>query len=115
MDGNYGSEYRPHMGDEVYQQVYSDVVNLDYKELLKRLIKYILEGLAVAVVAYYFTRGKLDGKEILILGITAAAVFAILDVFSPAVSFGVRFGTGFGIGQTIFGLAPAVSAPLAAL
>lgn len=114
MDVNYGSEYRSN-GQNVEQQLYNDVVNFDYKEVLKRLFKYFLEGLAVALVAYYFTRGRLDGKEILVLGITAAFVFAILDTFAPSVSYGVRFGAGFGIGQSVFGLGPVMSAPLAAI
>lgn len=80
--------------------------HIDGKEIMKRGFKYLLEGLAVAFVAYYFTRGKLNLKEIVMLGITAAFVFAILDTFSPTVSLGVRFGAGFGIGQTMFGVAP---------
>jgi hypothetical protein len=80
--------------------------SLDWSDILKRAVKYLLEGLAVAFVAYYFTHGKLDMKEVIMLGITAAFVFAILDTFSPTVSLGLRFGAGFGIGQTMFGVAP---------
>lgn len=92
----------------------SGVFNLDAKEIFKRALKYLFEGLAVAFVALYFTRGKLDIKDSIILGITAAFVFAILDTFAPTVSLGARFGAGFGIGQTMFGLNPAVAiAPIA--
>ena len=80
--------------------------SVDYRDILKRSIKYLLEGIAVALVAYYFTRNKLNFKEIIIIGITAAFAFAILDTFSPTVSLGTRFGAGFGIGQAIFGVAP---------
>ena len=74
--------------------------------IITRAIKYLFEGLAVAFVAHTFTRGKLELKEVVMLGITAAFVFAILDTFSPTVSLGARFGAGFGIGQSIFGVAP---------
>lgn len=89
----------------------NDVFNVDFKDVLKRVIKYLVEGLAVAFVAYYFVgRNKLDIKDIVMLGITAAFVFAILDTFSPTISLGARFGAGFGIGQGLFGLNPTVFA-----
>lgn len=78
--------------------------HVDWKEIIKRGIKYLVEGLAVAFVAYYFIgRGRLNIKDIVMLGITAAFVFAILDTFSPTIALGTRFGAGFGIGQGLFG------------
>jgi hypothetical protein len=88
----------------------SSAFSLDMKEILKRALKYLVEGLSVALVAYYFTKGKLDTKEIIMLGITAALTFAILDAFAPTVSLGVRLGAGFGVGQTMFGLNPTLLA-----
>jgi hypothetical protein len=73
----------------------------DTKEIMKRGFKYLLEGMAVAAVAYFI--GKLNSKEVLSLGITAAFVFAILDTMSPTISLGARFGTGFTIGQGLLG------------
>jgi hypothetical protein len=62
------------------------------------LIKYVLEGLAVAVAAYLIPRKTVDPMEIGIIALTAAAVFAILDQFAPLVASGARQGAGFGIG-----------------
>lgn len=87
-----------------------DSLNVNFRDIMKRAIKYLLEGLAVAFVAHYFTKGKLDAKEVIMLGITAAFVFAILDTFSPTISLGARFGAGFGVGQTMFGLNPMMAA-----
>jgi hypothetical protein len=82
-------------------------LSVDYGDIMKRALKYILEGLAVAFVAYWL--GKLELKEVLMLGMTAAAVFAILDTYSPTVSLGMRVGAGFGMGQSLFaGAAPAL-------
>ena len=75
----------------------------DSNSLLRRGIKYLLEGFAVAVAAYLITKGTMRIRDIVILGITAALVFAILDSFSPTVALGTRFGAGFGIGQGLFG------------
>ena len=81
-----------------------NVLSWDWKDIVGRIVKYLIEGLAIALVAYYLLHQKLDAREIAILAITAALVFAILDTFSPTVSLGARFGAGFGIGQTMFGL-----------
>lgn len=95
---------------EIYKYNASPVS--DTREVLRRSIKYALEGIAVALVAYYFTKNKLEVKEVLLLGITAAFGFAILDTFSPTISLGARFGAGFGIGQTMFGVNPATAVAL---
>ena len=67
-------------------------------EILKRLVKYALEGLAVALAAKYIPNQKLEIKEIVMLGLTAACVFAILDIFAPTVSLAARQGAGFAVG-----------------
>ena len=68
---------------------------------VQSLIKYLLEGAAVAVAAYYIPRRTADMREIAMIALTAAAVFAVLDTFAPAVSGGARQGAGFGIGYNI--------------
>jgi hypothetical protein len=65
------------------------------------LIKYVLEGVAVALAAFYIPQRKTDPKEILMIALTAAAAFAVLDMFSPGVAAGARQGSGFGIGYNI--------------
>ena len=62
------------------------------------LFKYVLEGLAVAVAAFFIPQRKVDVTEIVMIGLTAAAVFAVLDQFSPTVGASARQGAGFGIG-----------------
>ena len=75
-------------------------------ELIKRIIKYIIEGLAVAIAAYYIPKNKLNVEDIVIIGVTAAAIFAILDIYSPSTGEAVRFGAGFGIGANQVGFKP---------
>jgi hypothetical protein len=74
---------------------------LDYSEILTRILKYLMEGLAVGL-ACYFTKLKMD--EIIIIAVTAAATFAILDMYTPQVSDAARLGAGFGIGSQFAGL-----------
>ena len=68
------------------------------------LLKYIMEGLAVAVAIYLIPSKKIDYMDILLIGLTAAAIFAILDQFSPYVAVGTRQGTGFMIGYQQIGM-----------
>jgi hypothetical protein len=68
-----------------------------------QVVKYLLEGLAVAVASHLVAGNKLDIKEIAMLGVTAAAVFAVLEYYSPSIVAGARQGAGFGIGFKMVG------------
>jgi ABC-type Co2+ transport system permease subunit len=70
---------------------------------LARAIKYVVEGGAVAVAAYFIPRKKMNLQEIVMIALTAAAVFAILDLYAPAVGVASRQGAGFGIGAGVVG------------
>lgn len=72
-------------------------MNLD----LAQITKYILEGLAVSAASNLIAGNKLDIKEIVLLGVTAAAVFAVLDLFAPSIVKGARQGAGFGLGYRL--------------
>ena len=80
-------------------------MNLDIVEIIKRILKYLIEGTAVALAAYYVPQGKerLSLDSICIIGITAAATFAILDMYTPDISAAARMGAGFGIGANLVG------------
>lgn len=80
--------------------------SLDLWEALTRLIKYMFEGLAVAIVAYVLPKSKLESNEILVIALSAACVFSILDLLAPAVSAGARQGVGLGAGFNIIGFGP---------
>ena len=72
-------------------------------EIVNRVIKYLVEGLFVAVAALFIPKKPLDVAEVLSLGLVAAAVFAILDVVSPSIGTSARGGAGFGIGANLVG------------
>tara|TARA_B110000037_G_C17052917_1_gene478520 strand:- start:41 stop:298 length:258 start_codon:yes stop_codon:yes gene_type:complete len=77
--------------------------NLDLVEIVKRILKYLIEGTAVALAAYYVPQGKqrLSVDSICIIAITAAATFAVLDMYTPDISAAARMGAGFGIGGNL--------------
>lgn len=66
--------------------------------IMQELFKYLLEGLAVAFAAFFIPQRKMELMEIVLIGLTAAATFSTLDVFSPSIAAGARQGSGFGIG-----------------
>jgi len=72
-------------------------------EVLNRVIRYLVEGLFVAMAALFIPRHRLPMDEILTLGVVAAAIFAILDVVSPSIGATARQGAGFGIGANLVG------------
>lgn len=72
-------------------------------DLVTRAIKYLLEGIAVAVAAYLIPGKKLRMEEIGTLALTALAVFAILDIYAPSVGSSARTGAGFGLGAGLVG------------
>ena len=73
----------------------------DLNELVKRAIKYLIEGLVVALAAFAIPKKQLNVEEIIIIALTAAATFSILDVFIPAMGSSARGGAGFGIGANL--------------
>jgi ABC-type branched-subunit amino acid transport system substrate-binding protein len=75
----------------------------DLQEVVKRAVKYLIEGGAVAVAAYYIPKKKMNIEEIVMIAITAAATFALLDMYAPSISNAARQGTGFGIGANLAG------------
>jgi ABC-type Co2+ transport system permease subunit len=70
-------------------------------ELIKRIIKYIIEGFMVAVASFAIPKQSLNLEEILLISLTAAATFSILDTYVPSIGVTARSGAGFGIGANL--------------
>ena len=79
---------------------------MDLTELVKRAIKYLIEGLAVALVLTILPKKQLQVEEIVIVALTAAATFSILDVFIPSMGVSARNGAGAGLGFGLIGGLP---------
>ena len=78
-------------------------LTFDASELLVRLFKYVLEGLVVAVAAHFLPGNKISVQDTFLLGLIAAATFAVLDLFAPSIGASVRSGAGYGIGFNMVG------------
>ena len=78
-------------------------MNFDMGELFKRAVKYLIEGLLVAIAAYANPQKALKLDEIALIALTAAATFSILDTYVPSMGVNARTGAGFGIGANLVG------------
>jgi ABC-type Co2+ transport system permease subunit len=76
---------------------------LDLGELVRRAIKYLVEGLMVAIAAFAIPKKALNLDEIGLIALTAAATFSIMDTYLPSMAVTARSGAGFGIGANLVG------------
>jgi|TARA_B100000989_G_C19386276_1_gene403786 ABC-type Co2+ transport system permease subunit len=76
---------------------------LDLGELVRRAVKYLVEGLMVALAAYAIPKKSLNLDEVALIALTAAATFSILDTYVPSMAVSARSGAGFGIGANLVG------------
>jgi ABC-type Co2+ transport system permease subunit len=79
----------------------SGLVNMN--ELVRRIVKYLVEGLMVAIAAYAIPKRSLNIEEIILIALTAAATFSILDTYIPVMGVSARSGAGLGIGLNLTG------------
>ena len=75
-------------------------------DLIQRLIKYLIVGLAVAVCAVIIPNPKksLAIEEVSALALAAACTMAIVDTFTnPVIAHSLNQGLGFGLGANLVG------------
>ena len=76
---------------------------LDIGELVRRIVKYVVEGIMVAIAAYATPKHSMKLDEVMLIALTAAATFSILDTYVPSMAVSARTGAGFGIGGNLVG------------
>jgi len=79
------------------------IYTFDVWEAVIKLLKYLIEALAVAIIAFILPETKLKFGEIALIALTAACVFAVFDLVSPSISSGARQGVGLGAGFRLVG------------
>jgi glycerate kinase len=89
--------------DTVNKEVQHFRSSFDLGEIVKRAIKYLVEGLVVALAAFFIPQKKMDMGEITVIAFTAATTFALLDIFAPSIGSTTRAGAGYGIGLNLVG------------
>jgi hypothetical protein len=77
--------------------------SINSRELCKRVVKYVLQGLVIAIAAILLPKQKPDFEAVLALALVAAATFAIIDTMMPSLTMPVQLGAGFGLGVNLIG------------
>lgn len=93
------------------QAHYAPVSSMSLNDVLRRVVSYIIEGAAISVACVLIPQRKMSVHEVIMIALTASAVFAILDMFSPKVSDATRFGVGLGTGLSLTGVSAGAFAP----
>lgn len=78
--------------------------SMNSRELCKRVVKYVLQGLVIAIAAILLPKQKPDFEAVLALALVAAATFAIIDTMMPSLTMPVQLGVGIGIGSGLVGI-----------
>lgn len=71
------------------------------KLTVNNLLKYFIQGLAVAIAAYVIPNRKTTYQEVLVVSIVSGLTFMVLDTFTDDVAKYVRLGVGVGIGLNL--------------
>lgn len=105
---DYQNSYAQNQNNMINTNTNSNNFSIDGKEIVVRIIKYILEGLMVgiAVLLIPSKKGAVSIEEILIISLVASATFSLLDMFSPSIGAASRNGVGLSIGANIAGGIP---------
>lgn len=78
-------------------------MGLDWMEVVRKLLRYCVMGIMSAFVAFYLARGRLDFESIIVLGLSVASSYAVLDLYSPSAGIAARYGFGATVGSVLAG------------
>ena len=80
----------------------------DIAELIKRVIKYLVMGLMISLCSFLVPKKAkaLDLEEIVLIGLSSSACFAVLDTYLPSIAVSTRQGVGLAIGAGLMGGIP---------
>lgn len=76
---------------------------LNIQEMVSRVVKYLLEGIVVGIVAFVLPSNGMNLGEATIIALVAASMFALLDLLSPSIGASFRQGAGMGLGFGLVG------------
>lgn len=88
------------------------MASFDLNEIVKLIVKYVLEGFVVGIVAFLVSKKKLNMEEIIVISLTASATLALLEIFlggpggQNQIANSLRTGVGFSAGAGILGGIP---------
>lgn len=79
---------------------------ISWKEVIMRMFKYLVLGAAIATSVMLLPSKKVSLEEAIVIALSGACIFAILDLYSPSTSMWVKTGAGLSIGSALVGGIP---------
>jgi len=67
---------------------------MNIREVLRRLIKYLILVLIVAFACFTLVKNKLSHFEIMLIALTSGMVYNILDIVSPSINLKIDKNCG---------------------
>ena len=64
------------------------------REVLRRLVKYLILVLIVAFACFTLIKNKLNNYEIMLVSLTAGMVYNVLDLVSPSIQLKIDKNCG---------------------
>jgi hypothetical protein len=58
-------------------------MDFNFREIMKRVIKYLVIGIVVALACFAIPKKSMDLEEIALISLVSAATFSILDTYMP--------------------------------
>lgn len=80
------------------QTVFETIYN---RLTINNLIKYFIQGIAVALAAYVIPNRRTNYREVVVIALVAGLTFFTLDIFTDDVAKGAKFGAGLGVGLSL--------------
>lgn len=81
--------------------------SVNVPEAIKRLLKYLAEGVIVALALYTLPQNSdIHITDLITISLVAMASFSVLDVLSPTMAGYARMGAGASIGSQMVGGIP---------
>lgn len=77
---------------------------MDLQKLLEKAMKYLLEGVLVAVIAHYLPSNmKVKPMALAMIAVMAGSALWLMDEFVPGMGNYARMGAGFSVGVKMAG------------
>lgn len=73
------------------------------EKIVKKIIAYIIEGIAIALVIYAVSKKTMSMNKFIIIAISLILTIGVLDLLAPEISAGAKQGYGFGTGWGLVG------------
>ena len=64
------------------------------REVIRRLVKYLVLVLAVAFVTFSLLKNKASNFEVLLISLTGGFIYCLLDLVSPSISLKIDKNCG---------------------